>query len=658
MSISLDNISYKCNIKYITLVRNKGVNLLNRRIKYIRTVFISALILLFAKITWIKLMYGAEYEAAAIEQGYIDKDIPAARGRILDRNGNVLAESMPVYDVILEPKILAGCEAETVDKTITTVSSILEIPKSELYSCLQNDTYYQPIAKSVSPEKAKEIETEGLTGLWLEKKEERRYPYGTLACHVIGFKKGVNSKGIEYFYDSDLSGKAGRMVRQYENGASSVQYYEPKDGSDVVTTLDVNIQKFAEEGVKEAMDTFPCETASVLVMEPSTGEILASASSNIFDPNSPTSPMPENKEAFDSLTYAEQSEYLNKLWNSFNVSSTFEPGSIFKPMLISGALDEGIIDKNSSFYCEGFKQVEDRTIHCIRRSGHGELSLEEAISVSCNVAAMDIGEKMGRELFYKYQLAFGFGQKTGIDLPEEVSAASLMYAVNAIGPVELATCSIGQSFNCTPIQAITAFCALANGGNVMEPHIVKSIEKDGTQEYEKTPHIVRKAVSEESCELISKYLQTVVDDGTGKKASVDGYKIAGKSGTGQQGNRDEEQYTISFIGFFPADDPKAAVLVVIDKPYEYADGVTTAAPVFRNVAEKIIGYMNIPPSETVSLAGTILPDFTGKDIASAVSCAEEMGLAYKIVGTGNTVTNQFPKGGDEVTERSQIIFYT
>ncbi len=631
---------------------------MNRRIRHIRILFILILLLLFAKIAWIKLIYGDEYEAAAINQGGIDKEIPAVRGRILDRNGNILAESVPVYDVILEPIILAGCEDEATDKTVSSISSLLDIPKSELYGYLQKDTYYQSIAKSVSAEKAKEIEAEGLTGVWLEKKQERRYPYGTLACHIVGFTNGMNSKGIEAYYDNVLEGRAGRMVRQYENGSSSVQYYEPRDGSDVITTIDVNIQKFAEDGVIEVLETFPCETASVLVMDPYTGELLACASSNVFDPNSPTSPMPENKEYFDLLSYSEQSAYLNGLWNNFNISSTFEPGSIFKPMLICGALDEGIVDENSAFYCDGFKQVEDRTIHCIRRSGHGSLTLQEAISVSCNVAAMDIGEAMGRELFYKYQLDFGFGQKTGIDLPGEVSAASLLFAVNAIGPVELATCSIGQSFNCTPLQAITAFCALANGGGVMEPYVVKSIENSGTTEYEKAPRIVRKAVSEESCALITKYLLSVVDDGTGKKASIDGYKIAGKSGTGQQGNRDDDQYTVSFIGFFPAEDPKAAVLVVIDKPEEYADGVTTAAPAFKSVAEKIISYMNIPPSESVESAGLILPDFTGMAVDSAIEIIEGSGLEYITVGDGNTVTGQFPKGGDEVSEKSQIILYT
>lgn len=636
---------------------------MNKKIRIFLILFIITLSVLISKIAMIKIVYGERYKQAAESQNNYDKSIPASRGRILDCNQNVLAESVPVYDVILEPIILAELEDEDIDKTISSLSDILDIQQKELTSCLSkdengnliNNTYYMPVAKGISAETARKIEAENLKGVWLEKKEKRRYPYGTLACHTIGFINGLNSGGIEKYYDKYMSGKNGRIIRQYDDsGLASTEYYEPEDGCDIITTIDTNIQKAAEEAVEEAMNTFPCETSAAMVMDVKTGKILASAASGIFDPNEPSVPL--NNIDFEKLSYEEQSEYLNMVWANYNISSTFEPGSIFKPMLLCGALDENIISDSSTFFCDGFKQVADRRIHCIRRTGHGNETLEEAVSSSCNVAMMDVGLKMGADLFYKYQTDFGFGLKTGIDLPGEVSASSLLYTPDALGPVELATSSIGQSFNCTPIQAITAFSALANGGYIMKPYIVSEIkDKKGMTVYKNEPAVLRQAVSSESCELMKKYLISVVDNGTGKKAKVNGYSIAGKSGTGEQGNRDDDQYTITFIGYFPAEDPEISALVIIDKPKEYADGVTTAAPVFKNLALKIIDYMNFEsnlPSENT------LPDFTGYELSAAENMLNELNLSFKSVGTGNSVLNQFPKAGAEITNKTQVILYT
>ena len=646
---------------------------MNKRIRLAGIFFTAALIFLALRIGWLKVIYGEEYEAAAISQKMTDVSIPAQRGTIYDANGNILAQSLPVFDIILEPITLSEAEDEDVDHTFSVLSETAGISLEELYSSIEkdenggliHDTYYLPIARGISAESAKKLESAGLTGVWLEQKESRIYPFGVSACHITGFKKGVNSFGLENSYDDFLTGKDGRMVRQYENGTSQVIYYEPEDGCSLISTIDINIQKTAEEGVAEAMETFPCETASVLVMDPNTGEILASASSDVFDPNDPTVPVDEavDLEAFYALDSEGQAEILNGLWHDFNISSTFEPGSIFKPMLVCGALDENIVSTESEFYCQGYVDVADRRIHCIRRTGHGSETLRDAIVNSCNSVMMEIAQREGAELFYKYQRDFGFGSMTGVDLPFETGASTLLYPLEELGPVELATGSIGQSFNCTPIQALTAFCAIANGGKILKPYAVsKVMDQKGRTVYENSPTLVRTVISEETCDVMNEYLKAVVDEGTGKKAKIQGYSIAGKSGTGEQGDRTQDRYTITFIGYFPADDPKAAMLVVIDKPEEYADGVTTAAPVFGSTAEKILKYMNISPDEEdhVLDEGSIsVPDLTGLSAGDAAEKAQSLGLICEAVGEsdGNTVSSQFPMAGEKAEEGSVIFLY-
>lgn len=649
----------------------KGVWLTSKRIRIMGILFTAALIFLIIKIGWIKLIYGKEYSDAAEAQNMVDRIISASRGTIYGSGGNVLAESIPVFDLILEPRTLENAEDEVIENTLQSLSDITGISKEELYSYLSTNedgslkynTYYLPIARELSSSEAEEIEKMGLTGVWLEQKEKRVYPFGTSACHIIGFKKGSNSFGIENYYDTYLSGKDGRIIRQYENSTAQTMYYAPENGCSVTSTIDINIQKIAEEGVKEAMEEFPCETASILVMDPNTGEILASASSNTYDPNEPTIPINFPLDEFESLDSQKQAEILNSTWNNFNISSTFEPGSIFKPMLVCGALDENIITTESTFNCVGYKDVADRRIHCIRRSGHGYETLKDSIANSCNSVMMEIAQMEGAEIFYKYQRDFGFGSKTGVDLPFETGASSLVYTSDKLGPVELATSSIGQSFNCTPIQALTAFCAIANGGKIMKPYVVSRVtDENGYTVYENRPTVLRKVVSEETCGVMNEYLKAVVEDGTGKKAKVEGYEIAGKSGTGEQGDRTQDRYTITFIGYFPADDPQAAMLVVIDKPEEYADGVTTAAPCFGNTAKKILEYMNIEPSSELSdkaAEGSVYtPDFCGMAIDDAISLAKNLGTAYEVVGTGEMVTGQFPKEGDILSESSVIILYS
>ena len=425
----------------------------------------------------------------------------------------------------------------------------------------------------------------------------------------------------------------------------------------------MNIQKIAADVIKEAMESYPCETASIIIMNPQTGEILAMTDSMDFDLNNPSKPVNITESDFNRLSTEKQSDYLNNMWKNFNIYSTFEPGSIFKPLIAGAALDEGIINKNTSFYCAGFKQVNDRKIHCIRRTGHFSQTLEQAISNSCNCVMMDIAEKMGKELFYKYQKDFGFGEKTGIDLPSETGASSLLYGPDRLGPVELATSSFGQSFNATALQSLTALCSIANGGKLIKPRIVSGIiDTNGNVIKEFAPETKRCVLSEDTCREISDLMVSVVENGTGRKAKIEGYTIAAKSGTGEQGNRNDELYTITFAGFLPAENPAVAAIVVIDKPAEYADGVTTAAPAFKSLMEKTIKYMGIEPSykpkKQVNASQAEIPDYTGFYAEDALALITDSCMEYKIVGCGSKIINQFPKPGSYVPEGADIILYT
>lgn len=634
-------------------------------------IFILLFCLLF-RVCYLKICYGEAYEYQAKLQsvGATDEFIPARRGSILDRNHLILASSVPVYNVIFDPMVVSTLPKEEQEHCIHTLERILSVPSELLWEAiavgvdgtLLQKTYYIPIAKKIPSEQAEELKKEQLKGVWLEKDEKRNYPFQSLAAHVIGFQRGDNYWGLEKSYQDLLAGQNGRRVKQYgENGAETL-LFEPMNGYTLVTTLDAQIQQIAEEGVQEAKKQFPCETASILVMDPNTGEILAMACSSSFDLNTPSIPLSMTKEEFYSLPAEEQAILLNKQWNNFNISNTFEPGSIFKPLVAAAALDEGLISPETSFYCAGYKQVEDWKIHCIRRTGHKEETLEDVLANSCNVAMMDIADQMGKELFYKYQTDFGFGEKTGIDLPNEASAASLVYPLERLGPVELATSSFGQSFNCTPLQAITAFSVLANGGLLMRPYIVSQIlDENGNIVIENKPEVRRKVLSKESCQTINQYLQSVIDDGTGKKAKIEGYRIAGKSGTGQQGKREEEQYTITFIGYLPADEPEVITLVVIDKPEEYADGVTTAAPAFKIVMEKIVSYLSIPPTETITEEITEniyqIGCFTGQSREDVLQTLDALNIKYTIAGSGTTITGQFPKEGTILSNDAEVLLY-
>ena len=651
----------------------------NQKFAFILFVFMAVLILLFCRVAYYKVAHGAEFEQAVKNQQINRYDLvnAANRGSILDRNEQVLAVSTAVYNVALDPLLIAEeDDAEETKKTFTTLCKYFpELKMEDLQYHITLDpatnkintpTHWKYLVKSVERDVKEKLEKENLLGVYFEQTSKRSYPLKTLACHLIGFN---NTWGLEGYYNDEMTGIPGRSFILYQ-GADTVTYqdYAAEDGNTIVTTLDYTIQQYAEEAVADTMAQWPSENVASLVMNPNTGEIYAMASANKFDLNDPDEPLGMSDETFletwNTMTDEQKSEYLNEMWRNFCVSDTYEPGSVYKPLVVAAALEEGVITKNSTFYCGGKITVADRDIGCHLKSGHGMVTVEDIMAQSCNPGVIQIAQKLGAEKMYKYQREFGFGQKTGIDLPGE--AEGLLHTKSAIGPTELATIAFGQTFNSTTMQMATAFSALINGGNLVKPYVVSQIvDEEGSVVMEQDTEVVRKVISQKTSDYIRTALKATVDHGTAKKIAIPGYSIGCKTGTAEQGNRARNDlWTLTHMAYFPAENPQYLVFSVIHLPEGYADGVQTTATMTKRLMEDIIKYKNLEPTETTDETATLtkgktvkMPDYIGSSTYHVTMDLEGRGLNYKVVGTGNTITNQVPKGGTEVEVGSEVILY-
>ena len=646
------------------------------RLIFILFVLIALFAALGARVFYLKSVHGEEYETAAKQQqvSRYDSIISPNRGAIVDRNSQPLAISTRVYNVIMDVRVLSVFKAEEQEKTVNALSEVLGLDGGELRGYLAKDpatgkpaldTNWKVLAKKQPPEVKTKLEEKDVKGIVFENDTKRRYPAGSLAAQVIGFTGNINY-GLEKQYDTEMSGVPGRSFITYDGTSGAIQQEVPaQDGNTIVTTLDYTIQTYAEEAVKQAMADYNPENAAAIVMNPQTGEVLAMASGLKFDPNDPMA-VPEgyDEAQWNAMPSEERNKVMANIWKNFCISSTYEPGSIFKPCVAAAAIEEGIIKNSDTFYCGGKKNVAGTDISCHLRSGHGTLSIEGIIANSCNVGMMDIAEKMGVGIFYKYQKNFGIGEKTGIDLPDEIDASSLMYSEDAIRSTELATMSFGQSFNTNTLQILNSVAAVINGGNLMRPYIVSQIvDPDGNVVKETKPEVIRKVLSQETSDIMRRDMIATVEYGTGKKAKIEGYTFGGKTGTAQQAPRSEEKYTVSFISFIPAENPQYMAITLIHKPEFYADGVTTVAPIMKSLMEKIIKYANIEPSyETENIhtddeEKVVVPDYTGSALFDTLSDLDSKGLSYEVVGSGSNVVNQAPHGDTEVNVGSKVLIY-
>ena len=657
----------------------------NGRFAFILFAFFAAFALMFGRVLYMKVVHGAEYEAAAKNQqiNRYDITIPPNRGSILDRNNQVLAISTTVYNVALDSLQLAEVaelSPEEQEKTLTTLCEYfpeLDYNTLKQYVTINPETgelymnnHWKYLVKGIERSVKEELEAMNLKGVYFEKSSKRSYPLNSSACHLVGFTRGDAQWGLEGYYNSYMEGTPGRSFILY-NGADSVvhQDYDAKDGDTIITTIDYNIQKIAEEVVAETAAEWSAKNVAAMVMDPYTGEVYAMAESHSFDLNNPNE-IPEWEtdtkytENWDQLSSEEQLEYLNTMWKNFCVSDTYEPGSIFKPMLVAAALEEGVITPNSSFQCNGYTDIGGYRIKCHLVSGHGNINVEQIMAQSCNMGVIQIANLLGADKFYEYQREFGFGDYTGIDLPGE--AAGQLHSKESIGPTELATMSFGQTFNCTSIQVIAAFSSLINGGNLVKPHAVSQIvDADGNVVLENDTEVVRRVISEKTSAYMRTALKATVENGSAKKLQIDGYSIGCKTGTAEQGSRtNDDLWALSNMSYFPAENPKYIVFTVINQPSDYAEGVQTPTPMTKKLIEGIIKYDNLEPTQPVEDEANLsqnktvtVADYTDSVIFDVIGDLDGKELTYKVVGNGNTVVNQVPKGGTTVDVGSEVILY-
>ncbi len=605
------------------------------------------LIGLMGRLMYIEYTSGEKYEKIVLsQQGYDSQTIPYQRGDIVDAKGTVLATSIAVYNVILDCSVVTSDEAYIEPTIHALVSCFEDLTSEQLYTYVreQPESRYIVLAKKLPYETVQKfIELQEMTddkgnlvnpkikGVWFEKEYQRQYPYGELASAVIGFTTSGNLgiNGLENYYNSTLNGVNGREYG-YLNSDSNFEktIKDAVDGNTLITTLDANIQKVVEDKIKEFNEAYTgnyregdegASHIAVLVMNPNNGDVLAMANYPNYDLSNPRDLSKYyTEEELAGLDEEAKLDLLNKLWQNFCITYTYEPGSTAKPFTIATGLEMGSIAATDSYYCDGFEEVGGHKIKCVNKYGHDMETLEQTLMNSCNDALMQMSYKIGIENFTKYQQIFGFGQKTNIDLPGEARTDSLLYTEDTMTPVDLATNAFGQNYNCTMIQLASAYCSLINGGSMYQPRLVSAIaDENGNIIEEIAPTLLRETVSESTSDLLKGYMYSVVNSGTGATAKVDGYSMGGKTGTAEKSGRDHINYIVSFVGFAPVEDPQLVIYCTVDEPnVEDQAHSTYAQNIVREILEEILPYMNIyPDEETTGIHSGW--DITGTDTGAA-----------------------------------------
>ena len=661
--------------------------------------------LLLARLFQLQILEHERFERLALEQQLRDAPTAAARGVIYDTHGQPLAVSASVDNVYLSP---AEIQAYGEDPALIArgLAEILGLDADELLQkCGQTGSWYVTVARKLEREQADAVRAfkneNNLRGVRLETDTKRYYPNSSLACHLIGFVGTDNTglEGIEAKYDALLAGTAGRSRRMTNAFGTDLLFeqfeqFEPgRDGCDVVTTIDSTIQFYVEKQLRQAVADYDVQNgAGAIVMDVNTGAVLAMASLDGYDLNRFLDVSSEAQALIDACPDEEQRQELRReaqirQWRNKALSDTYEPGSTFKIITLAMALEEGVVNEQSSFYCPGSVSVKGRSspIRCWKDGGHGSQDLTQAVQHSCNAAFVNIGLRVGAERFYDYCEAFGLLEKTGdpddpltavtgIDLAGE--SGSIWWSENTFcspkNQSQLAAASFGQTFTITPLQLITAVSACVNGGYLMQPYVVRQIlNPDGSVASERRPTLRRQVISAETSARVRAILEQVVGDpkeGTGRNAAVAGYRIGGKTGTSEKVSLEArtgiKQYIVSFIGVAPADDPQIAVLVFLDTPSNasgvYVSGGQMAAPVVGSMMADILPYLGVEPilsEEEAARMDVQTPALSGLPVYEAAKRVKESGLRFRSIGSGETVTDQLPAAGQTIARGTEIILY-
>ena len=629
-----------------------------------------------------QLVHGEEYRQKAEQQQLSDKVINAERGTIFDRNMNIISQSANVWKVYMNPSKIKTEEQRV--HICKNLSELLSMDYDTVYKKASKSKYGYMTIKSQVENDVKLKVAEFVSNnkgynqiIGIDPDTKRYYPYMNFASTILGFTGADDEgrSGLEYYYNDTLKGVSGRIItaRNARAGDMPTQYestYDAKKGTSLVLTIDQVIQYYLDKGLEQAVTDFNAKYGYGIVMDVKTGAILAMSTKPDFDANKPyeitdqktldeINKIPDEKERDKALSNARFAQWRNR-----TISDTYEPGSVFKVITASAAIEENVVTDNEKFFCTGSIRVADRNIHCHKLTGHGSENFTEALMNSCNPVFVTVGQRLGAEKFYKYFEGFGFTETAGVDLPAEAVPVPNVtyYTANKLGISQLASCSFGQSFQVSPIQMITAVSAIANGGKLMQPYIVASeLDEGGNTIAVTSPKMKRQVISEDTAKKVAQMMEAVSTSGTGRNSYVAGYHVAGKTGTSQKLTV-QGKFIASFAGFAPADNPEIAVLIVVDEPTggSYMGG-TVAAPVAAQVIEQTLKYLNVEPKYSEAELAKLdvkTPNLVGNTIDSATKELKAKGFNVKIIGSGEKVINQTPAYNQVLPKNGLVVLYT
>ncbi len=632
---------------------------MQRRVLLLFACFLLTAVGLLCRIAYLQLFQAAPLQEMAYEQQTRDRLLTPLRGDITDRNGIPIADNRSVCAVSVIP-----VQVKEKETTAQFLSQALELDYETVLEKISQKVALVRIEFKVEPEVAQTIRQAHLSGVVVDEDVKRIYPYGSLAAQVIGFvgKDNQGILGLEAKYNDVLTGEQGKILTETDSRGLTVSdeivRIAPQNGQTLRTSLDVTVQQYAEQTLQKAVEAKNAKGGTLIVLNPQNGEIYAMANEPTFDLNAPfTVTDPEVAAQWESLSAEEQMEALNQMWRNDAISDTYEPGSTFKIITSCAGLSSGVITPESQFFCNGSYTTGGRTIKCWRYPrSHGSQSFVEGVQNSCNPVFMAVAERMGVDVFYPYLEKFGLLEKTGIDLAGE--AVGILHKQEDMGPVELATYSFGQGFQITPLQLLRAAAAAVNGGYLVTPHLGLSLESaDGTvtilNEGEKT-----QILSAEVSEQMRMILESVVAEGTGNKAAIEGYRIGGKTATSEKLPRKSGKYIASFLAFAPADEPTMMALLLIDEPEGTYYGGSVAGPVMNEFLQAVLPVLGVEQEETYQAETKVtVPNVTGVYFSEGKKILEESGLTVEVSGEGEEIAAQFPRAG-EVVNRGQKVQIT
>ena len=655
--------------------KNRKSSLKNDRAIFFLLFILFIFVCLLVRLFYINIFKSKSYKAMAEEQWTNEIKIDARRGRILDRNSRELAVTANVFRVDLDLLVLRDYIDKEETDSIEVAKSLAEaldveeeyvLERIELTTPSGNPVSSATLARRIEKDKAEKVKALNIDGVMIYEDTKRYYPNGDFLSHTLGTTNldGQGLSGLELYYNEELTGIPGVRVgevfaNETSNPYSSSTFTPPVDGKDVTLTIDENIQYFVEQVAESALSKHNADSVSIAVMNPKNGEILGIANKKGFNPNTPY----EGSELFKG---EDESQRLQNMWRNKIVSDSFEPGSIFKIITSIAAVEENIAGEDEVYYCDGGLNVSGRNIKCWKPGGHGVQNFNQILENSCNVAFMEIGEKLGAEKLNHYIKLFGFGEKSGIDLPGE--ATGIVKEAKDINPVDLATISFGQTDTVNGIQFMTALNAVANGGDLIQPHLMKNLshkDENGTKIIDEVfiPKIEENIISEKSTMKIKEALESTVSRGSSKDAGVNGIKVAGKTGTAEKVDSETGTYgagyIASFAGFAPYDDPKISLIVIIDNPKngEHFGGIV-AAPFAGELFNNIFNYISLNEGELDSEEeGVVIPDLRGDKVSKAKNILEDLGINFVVEGEGSFITSISPIPGYKVTKEDSITLY-